>query len=259
MSRLAIVAIAAATILLAIVLGYAFSGREDNGPVVLAASSLQESLEEVADAWAAQGHPRPVLSFGGTAMLARQAEAGAPADLFISADEAWMDELAGERLIRDDSRASFLTNRLVLIAPSDSEVRLEARAGMKLATALDGGRLAMADPEAVPAGRYGRQALSGLGVWAGVSDRIASTDSVRQALALVAQGEAPLGIVFATDALGERGVRVVTTFPEASHMRITYPVAMLAKSRHPDAEAFRRFLLSPEAKQIFREHGFGAP
>lgn len=258
MSRTAIAMLIAGTILLALVFGYALSGKE-KGPVVLAASSLQESLEEVADAWAAQGHPRPVLSFAGTSALARQVEAGAPADLFISADEQWMDQLAGEQLIHHDSRASFLTNRIVLIAPSASDVQLEAKPGMKLSQALNGGRLAMADPDSVPAGRYGRQALSGLGAWAAVSDHVARADSVRQALALVAQGEAPLGIVYATDALGERNVRVVTTFPEASHVRITYPLALLARSRHPDSEAFRRFLLSPQSKQIFREHGFGAP
>jgi len=227
-------------------------------PVVLAAASLQESMEAAADAWAAKGHARPVLSFAASSALARQVEAGAPADIFVSADEEWLDTLQDNGLIRPGTRAKLVGNRLVLIAPSASTLALKAEPGIALASALDDGRLALADPQGVPAGRYARQALEKFGVWDEVSDRIASADNVRGALALVARGEAPLGIVYATDAAAEPRVRVVATFPEDSHTPITYPVAVLATSRHPDAQAFRDFLLSPEAQALFRRFGFTA-
>lgn len=225
---------------------------------MLAATSLQESLTAAADRWAAMGHPRPVLSFAGSSALARQIETGAPADLFVSADEAWMDHLARRRLIQPGTRVSFLTNDLVLIAPAASAVRLSVQPGFPLAQALGSGRLAMADPAAVPAGKYGRGALNRLGVWGSVQGRIAAAENVRAALALVARGEAPLGIVYATDARAARGVRVVGTFPPASHAPIRYPVATLAASRNPAAEGFRRFLISPEGQAVFRRFGFGA-
>jgi molybdate transport system substrate-binding protein len=248
----------AAIVIALIALGLLSQSSED-GPLVLAASSLQESMEAAADAWERKGHPRPVLSFAGTAALARQVEAGAAADLFVSADEAWMDELAGSHLIRHETRTSFLTNRLVIIAPDASDVELDAVPGMPIRAALHGGKLAMADPDAVPAGRYARQSLVSLGVWPRVTNDIARTDSVRQALALVTQADAPLGIVYATDARAQPNVRVVVWLPETSHAPISYPVAVLASSTHDDAEAFRQFLLSDEAKAIFRSFGFGAP
>ncbi|MDE2596527.1 MAG: molybdate ABC transporter substrate-binding protein [Sphingomonadales bacterium] len=227
------------------------------GPLVLAASSLQESLTAAADRWASKGHPRPILSFAASSALARQAMAGAPADLFVSADEEWMDALATRNLLRANTRAELLTNRLVLIAPAASRLRLTIAPRFPLGQALGSGRLAMADPDAVPAGRYGRAALTSLGVWPGVQGRITRSENVRAALALVLRGEAPLGVVYATDALAAPGVRVVGTFPPGSHAPITYPVAVLARSTHRDAEAFRRFLLSPEAKALFRHFGFG--
>jgi molybdate transport system substrate-binding protein len=226
-------------------------------PLVLAAASLQESLSAAANRWAAQGHPRPVISFAASSALARQVEARAPADLFVSADEQWMDYLAARQLIRPETRVSFLTNRLVLIAPAASRTRLAIGPRFPLAAALRHGRLAMADPNAVPAGRYGREALTRLGVWPSVAGRIAAAENVRAALALVARGEAPLGIVYATDAAAARNVRVVAVFPAASHAPIRYPLARLKVSRNPEAEGFRRFLVSPEAKAIFRRFGFG--
>ncbi|MCB2077838.1 MAG: molybdate ABC transporter substrate-binding protein [Novosphingobium sp.] len=247
-----------ASILAVLGLGYLVSGR-DHGPIVLAASSLQEALEEAADSWAAKGNPKPVLSFAGTAALARQIESGAPADLFISADEKWMDEVAGQQLIDHASRASFLTNSLVLIAPKASEVMLDPQPNFAIGKALNGGRLAMADPDTVPAGRYARQSLRTLNVWQDVSRHLAVTENVRQALALVAHAEAPIGIVYLTDARAESEVRVVAVLPDHSHARISYPVARLAGSKNVDAEPFREFLLSEEAKAIFRRHGFGAP
>lgn len=231
-----------------------------SGPLVLAAASLQEAMTEAADRWAREGHPRPVLSFAASSALARQIEAGAPADLFLSADREWMDKVVLDGLVRPLTRTTLLANRLVLIAPATARpVPLAIRPGFPLARALGDGRLAMADPAAVPAGRYGKAALTRLGVWRSVAGRIARGDNVRAALALVARGEAPLGIVYATDARASRGVRVVAVFPAASHPPIVYPMAILAGSRHPDTAAFRRYLLSNRGRAIFARHGFLRP
>ncbi|WP_454797327.1 molybdate ABC transporter substrate-binding protein [Novosphingobium lindaniclasticum] len=230
---------------------------QQSGPLVLAAASLQESMNAAADAWVAKGHSRPKISFAGSSALARQIEAGAPADLFISADEPWMDEVQSKGLLRPKTRVSFLTNNLVLIAPAAKPVRIKIRPGFPLAAALGSGRLAVADPNAVPAGLYARQALTRLKVWPSVQNRLAPAENVRAALALVSRGAAPLGIVYSTDAKAEPGVRVADTFPPSSHDPISYPVAVLASSRHRDAEAFRRFLISAEGKTVFRRFGFG--
>jgi len=232
------------------------AAAQSRGPLVLAAASLQEAMTDAADAWAARRHARPVISFAASSALARQVEAGAPVDLFVSADEEWMDYLAARALIVPGSRATLLANRLVLIAPADSRVRLTIARGFPLARALGNGRLAMADPAAVPAGRYGAAALTRLGVWNGVRARIAGAENVRAALALVERGAAPLGIVYATDARASTRVRVVGTFPADSHPPITYPIARLRASTNPEAEAFRRFLLSREGKAIFARRGF---
>lgn len=229
---------------------------QQRGPLVLAAASLQESLNEAADVWASKRHPRPVISFAGSSALARQVEAGAPADLFISADEEWMDYVAGKGLIRPESRVSFLANRLVLIAPVGSNFRLNIARGFPIGRTLGSGRLAMADPDSVPAGKYGKAALTSLGVWPTVASKIARAENVRAALALVERGEAPLGIVYATDARASSRVRVVGTFPANSHPAITYPVAALRTSTNPEAEAFRRFLISREGRAIFIRRGF---
>lgn len=225
-------------------------------PLVLAAASLKESLDAAADVWARGGNPRPVISYAATSALARQIAAGAPADLFIAADEEWMDDIARRGLIARGTRATLLGNRLLLVAPSGSRVRVALRLGAPLAHALGGGRLAMADPDAVPAGRYGRAALVRLGLWRSVAPRVARAENVRAALALVERGAAPLGIVYATDARASRGVRVVAVFPVASHPPIRYPVARLARSTKPAAERFRQFLLSPQGRAIFRRYGF---
>ena len=226
-------------------------------PIVLAAASLQESLTAAAQRWAAKGHPKPVLSFAASSALARQVEAGAPADLFVSADEDWMNYLAQRRLIQPRTRVSFLTNSLVLVAPAASHIRLSIAPRFPLAAALGQGRLAMADPAAVPAGKYGKEALTRLGVWASVEPKVAAAENVRAALALVSRGEASLGIVYATDARAAPGVRMVGTFPASSHAPISYPLAALSTSRNPEAEGFRRFLVSAEGKAVFRGFGFG--
>lgn len=232
---------------------------QERGPLVLAAASLQESLTEAADAWAKKGHPKPVLSFAASSALARQVIAGAPADLFLSADEEWMDAVAKAGLLRPATRTTLLGNRLVLIAPTASKLSLTPARGFALAKALGTGRLALADPDAVPAGKYAKAALTHLGVWSGVAAKIAPAENVRAAMALVERGAAPLGIVYATDAKASKTVRVVGFFPASSHPPIRYPVAVLKASRHKDAAGFRAFLLSKQGRAIFARHGFSNP
>jgi molybdate transport system substrate-binding protein len=232
---------------------------QERGPVVLAAASLQESLTEAANAWAAKGHAKPVISFAASSALARQVMAGAPADLFLSADEEWMDAVAKAGLLRAGTRTTLLGNRLVLIAPASSKVRLTPARGFALARALGSGRLALADPDAVPAGKYAKAALTHLGVWTSVAAKVAPAENVRAAMALVERGAAPLGIVYATDARVSKAVRVVGVFPASSHPPIRYPVALLKASRSRDAAGFRAFLLSKQGRAIFVRHGFSAP
>jgi len=233
--------------------------RAAGAPVILAAASLQEALTEAANQWAVKGHPKPVLSFASSALLARQLEAGAPADLFISADEAWMDYVAGKGLIKPASRRVFLGNRLVLVAPADRPLRLKIAKGFPLARALGDGRLAMADPASVPAGKYGKAALIFLGVWPSVEAKVARGDNVRAALAFVERGEARAAVVYETDARVSPRVVVAGVFPAASHGPIRYPLALTAGSRNPEAAGFRAFLLSAAGRTIFLRHGFSAP
>ena len=229
---------------------------QPRGPLVLAAASLQEAMTDVADAWARGGHPRPILSFAASSALARQAAAGGGADLFASADEEWMDWLAQRDLLMPGTRADIAGNRLVVVAPAGTSVRLTAAT---LATRLAAGPVAMADPTSVPAGKYGKAALEKMGAWPRVAPHVVSGDSVRAALALVERGAAPFGIVYATDALASARVRVAGVFPASSHAPITYPLARLKGSASPDAEGFRRFLLSRAGQAILRRHGFTAP
>ena len=228
---------------------------EERGPVVLAAASLQESLEEVADAWAAQGHARPVLSFAGTPSLARQVEAGAPADLILSADAQWLDWLEERDLLRAGTRVDLLSNRLVLVGSPDWRGGLWLPPG-RLADTAAGARIAVADTGTVPAGRYARTALEALGEWDAIEGQLVPAESVRAALALVERGEVQLGIVYASDLAASGGVGLVGSFPESSQPQIRYPAALLAGSTHADAQAFIAFLKSDEARQIFLAHGF---
>lgn len=226
-------------------------------PLVLAAASLQESMNAAADAWARRGHPRPRLSFAASSALARQAASGAPADLFVSADRDWMDDLQRRRLVVPGTRSDLLGNRLVLIAPKGSSVRVALRPGVDLRRALGPrGRLAMANPDAVPAGKYGKAALEKLGGWQQVAPLVVRGESVRAALALVERGVAPLGIVYATDARASAKVRIAGVFPAGSYPAIVYPAARLKNGTSPDAEPFRRFLNSREGKAIFARFGF---
>jgi molybdate transport system substrate-binding protein len=225
--------------------------------VVLAAASLQEALEAEADAWARQGHPRPVLAFAASSALARQVESGAPADLFLSADEEWMDTVQQAGDLRQGTRHDLLANSLVLIAPRASGATVDLGRPSALAAALGSGRLAMADPDAVPAGKYGKAALEHLGAWGRIANKVVRAENVRAALALVESGEAPLGIVYATDAAASDKVRVLAAFPADSHPPIRYPVAVLATSNNEQAAGFERFLGSPHGQAIFARYGFG--
>jgi molybdate transport system substrate-binding protein len=222
---------------------------------VLAAASLKEVMDAQAVAFAESGGLPVRFSYAASSALARQVESGAPADIFISADMRWMDHVAQRGLIRNGSRRDLATNRLALIAPRDSAVSLTMEPGMPLAATLGEGRLAIAEPE-VPAGRYGRAALESLGVWPSVQDRLAPADNVRGALRFVSQGEAPLGIVYDSDARSDPSVRIVALFPQNSHPRIVYPGAVLRDARHPEAARFLDFLRTPKAAQIFLSHGF---
>lgn len=224
-------------------------------PLVLAAASLQESMTAAANAWAGQGHPRPVISFAASSALARQVEAGGAADVFVSADQQWMDALARRRLIVAATRVTFLGNRLVVIAAKGNPVRIPVRPSAALAHTLAAGPLAMADAP-VPAGRYGEAALRALGVWNAVARHVVRAESVRAALTLVERGAAPLGIVYATDARASSAVRIAGVFPTNSHPPITYPIARLSASRNPEGEAFRRFLIGARGRAIFAHYGF---
>ncbi|MEO7564494.1 MAG: molybdate ABC transporter substrate-binding protein [Sphingomicrobium sp.] len=234
----------------------AAAAARNRPPTVLAAASLQESLTKAADAWTARGHARPVISFAASSALARQIEAGAPADLFISADEGWMDQIARKGLVKAGTRSSFLGNSLVLIAPASARRTVTIRAGFPLARLLGPGRLSIADPDSVPAGKYAKAALVSLGVWRGVEDKLARGENVRAALAFVERGETPFGIVYKTDARASTKVWVAGTFPTSSYPRISYPIARLNSATSRDSEGFRRFLISPAGLHIFRAYGF---
>ncbi|WP_394438853.1 molybdate ABC transporter substrate-binding protein [Sphingobium naphthae] len=235
------------------------AAAQQRGPLLLAAASMQEAMTAAADAWTARGHPRPVLSFAGSSALARQIRAGAPADLFVSADEDWMDDVEKAGLVMRGTRANLAGNRLVLVRPTNARLSLRIGRNMPIARALGDGRLAMANPDSVPAGKYGKAALTALGVWPAVAPKVARADNVRAALALVERGAMPLGIVYATDARAGNGVAIVGAFPESSHAPIRYPLARLTASRHRDAEGFRRFLLSATGRSILKRYGFSAP
>jgi molybdate transport system substrate-binding protein len=238
----------------------AFAATPQNGPVIFAAASLKTALDEIATLWAKEtGLPAPRIAYAGSNVLARQIEQGAPADLFLSADLDWMDALEAKNLLRPGSRANLISNRLVLIAPAQSKAEITLAPGADLAGLLAGGRLAVGQVEAVPAGKYAKAALIRLGLWASVKDRLAQSENVRAALLLVARGEAPLGIAYATDAAAEPSLRVLATFPEASHPPILYPAALLGDSRHPEAARFLAFLHGADATALFLRHGFIRP
>lgn len=223
---------------------------------VFAAASLGDTLQSVFSAWKEDTGNTAVASYAGSSALARQIQQGAPADLFISASRDWMDAVEASADIRPDSRRDLLGNRLVLIAHGSNAEQLALEPGVDLAGLLGDERLAMAMVDAVPAGIYGKAALTALGIWDSVEAQVAQSDNVRSTLNLVASGEAPYGIVYATDARAEPRVSVVATFDEASHEPIVYPVAILRDSRNPLADDFLAFLSSERARALFEADGF---
>jgi molybdate transport system substrate-binding protein len=228
-----------------------------DGLTVFAAASLNESLTAAAKAWAAQGHPVAKLDFAASSTLARQIDQGAGGNLFASADEKWMDWLQKRNLIVPQTRGDLLGNTLVLVVPRNQARNIAIGPTLDLAGLLGAsGRLAVGDPKGVPAGIYAQQALTKLGLWTAAEPRLARSDSVRSALLLVERGEAPAGIVYATDAAAAPDVAIAGTFPESSHDPIAYPFAILRAGDTPDARALLSFLGSPQAQAIFRAHGF---
>jgi molybdate transport system substrate-binding protein len=229
---------------------------QGNDVVIFAAASLKNALDDIAGQWRHATGKKAVISYAASNTLIKQIEQGAPADIFISADLDWMHYGEQQNLIKPDSRFNLLGNRLVLIAPKDSSVSANIQPGFDLAALLKGGRLAMGNADAVPAGKYGKAALEKLGIWNSVKDKIAQAESVRAALLFVSRGEAPLGIVYQTDAAADPSVKVIGTFPENTHPPIIYPIASTKESTNPDALAFLNYLRSPAARAAFERQGF---
>ena len=225
---------------------------------VFAAASLKDAMDEAGAAWQRRSGQVVRTAYAGSSALARQIEQGAPADVFISADQDWMDWLQQRRLIDARSRHDLLGNTLVLVAPARSNAQpLRLSKGTDLRQLLGrNGRIALALTSSVPAGKYAKAAFESLGMWTALQSRTAEADNGRAALLLVSRGEAPLGVVYASDAKADPGVRVLATFPAGTHPKIVYPVARIASSRNPHAAAFVHWLQSADADAIFRKHGF---
>lgn len=223
--------------------------------IVFGAASLTNALQDIGDAFTKETSTPMKFSFAASSVLARQIENGAPAEVFFSADSEWMDYLQQRNLIEPQSRHDVVGNRLVLIAPVDSTINLTIETNFPLRATLGKGRLATGDPDSVPVGRYAQTALTNLGVWKEVVDRLIRADSARSALAFVDRGEAPLGIVYETDALIDKKVRVVDVFPAGSHAPIVYPIALTAVAR-PDAAKFVAFVRGPTGAAVFKAYGF---
>jgi len=225
---------------------------------VFAAASLKEALDEQAKQFDAGTGSKTIVSYAASNALAKQIEAGAPADIFISADLDWMDYVAQRKLIVPGTRVNLLRNTLVLIAPASSKASLKIAPGFDIAGALGAEKLAMANPDSVPAGKYGKSALEKLGVWAGIEKQIARAENVRAALALVARGEAPFGVAYSTDALSDRGVRIVGTFPPDTYPPIVYPAALLVSRKSAAGKPLLDYLRSTPARAVWEKYGFGS-
>jgi molybdate transport system substrate-binding protein len=256
-TRRFILGLAGAALLAAPLASMAANAAFADDVVVFAAASLKNALDDVAVAYKAKTGKTVTISYAASSALAKQIEQKAPADIFFSADLDWMNYLQDRGLIQKDTRRTLLGNKIVLVAPKDSAASLTIGPDMKLAALLGAdGRLAMANVDAVPAGKYGKAALEKLGVWASVADHIVQADNVRAALAFVARNEAPIGIVYATDANAEPGVKVIGVFPDDSHPPILYPVAITAASTNPETKAFFDFMQSDAAKSAYEKQGF---
>jgi molybdate transport system substrate-binding protein len=221
---------------------------------VFAAASLKNALDDIGAKWRESGGGTMAASYASSSTLAKQIEQGAPADVYISADQQWMDYVDKKSLV--EKPHDLLGNRLVLIAGNDSKISLKIQPGAKLSEAVGDGKLAVGDPTNVPAGIYAKEALANLKLWESVEPKLAPAADVRAALTLVSRGEAPLGIVYETDAKVDDNVRIVSAFPDDSHKPIVYPVALVKASKNPDAAKFVIYLSSPAAKEIFAKYGF---
>lgn len=224
---------------------------------VFAAASLKEAMDDQAKKFEASTGNKVIVSYGASNALAKQIEAGAPADIFISADLDWMNYIDQKRLLAPNTRFDLLRNTLVLIAPASSVSALRIGPNFGLAAALGNEKLAMANPDSVPAGKYGKRALEKLGVWPSVEKQVARAENVRAALVLVSRGEAPFGIVYRTDALADKGVRIVDPFPLDTHPPIVYPAALLAASKSAAAKPLLDYLRSVPARAVWEKYGFG--
>jgi molybdate transport system substrate-binding protein len=254
--RLALLPLVAA----AVAAGLATSAARAEDPIIIfAAASMKTALDEAAMAFHNAGGADAKISYGGSLALARQLEQGAPADIFVSADEESMDEAAKGKAIKPESRFDFLANTLVLVANKSSTFQSLPLTAADVGAALGAGKLATGEVNSVPVGKYAKEALTKLGLWQAVSPHLAMTDNVRAALAFVARNEATLGIVYASDAAAEPAVKVVATFPESSHKPIVYPAALSAASANPAAAKFLDFVRSPAAREIFARQGFKLP
>jgi molybdate transport system substrate-binding protein len=232
------------------------ASRAEDKVTVFAAASLKNALDAVNAACEAEVGEQATVSYAASSALAKQIEEGAPADVFMSADLDWMKYLADKNLIKADTQTRLLGNSIVLVAPADSSVTADIAPNFDLAGLLGDGKLAMANVDSVPAGKYGKASLEALGVWPSVEGKVAQAENVRAALALVSTGEAPLGIVYKTDAAADRKVRIIGTFPEDSHKPIIYPVAETAGASDEDTGAFLKCLQSDKARALFEEQGF---
>ena len=230
-------------------------GGQGGDLVVFAAASLKNALDAINAQWQEETGKSAKISYAASNTLAKQIEEGAPAQMFISADIPWMDYVEKKDLIKTETRSNLLGNRIVLIAPKDKAKAVDIKPGFDLAKLLGDGRLAVANVESVPAGKYAKASLQKLGIWDSVSGRLAHADNVRGALSFVSRGEAPAGIVYQTDAAADKGVTIIGMLPEGTHPPIIYPIA-LTKSAGPDAAAFLAYIKSAKAKPLFEKEGF---
>jgi molybdate transport system substrate-binding protein len=251
--KLAVASAAATFVTLA---SFAAPAAAQEKVTVFAAASMKNALDNANKAWGTQGGKDVTVSYAASSALAKQIESGAPADIFISADLDWMKYISDRKLVKEDTKFNWLGNRIVLVAAKDAAKPVDIKPGFDLAGLLKGGRLAMGEPNAVPAGKYGKAALEKLGAWSSVEKSVAGAESVRSALALVSRGEAPYGIVYQTDAAADPGVAIVGTFPADIHPPIIYPIAILSESKSKDAAAYLDYLKSAKAAPFFEKEGF---
>jgi molybdate transport system substrate-binding protein len=252
------VRLAAVFVAFAILCGSSASSApaQDKSITVFAAASMKNALDEIDSAFTAKTGIKVIASYAASSVLAKQIEQGAPADIFMSADTDWMDYVASRKAVNEATRINLLGNSIVLIAPRDAAIgKVTIGPGFDLAKLAGGGRIATGDVSAVPVGKYARAALEKLGAWQAAEPKFAMAESVRAALTLVARGEAALGIVYATDAQVEPGVKIIGTFPGDSHPPIIYPVAATTTAK-PEASSYLSFLRSSAAKAIFERYGF---